>query len=838
MEPLKEVVLLTPEFLAKYPDQPEHQTPISQFVYLRTYARYLPKKKRRETWKEVVTRSVTYNVGLYYKYLQGLNRNQLDMEMRLRNEAEALFDANFNLAQFLSGRTTFVGGAETSVADIYPLSNFNCSFTNIETLYDLCSLFYLLLIGTGVGFKCTPEMASRLEPVRLDLEITHDTYRPLYPMVKVDESSLVENNDHATIYIGDSKEGWVMGMKYFLDVLTKEEYNHIKYLRMNYDYVRDAGERLKRFGGTASGPYPLMELYKGIDQMLRNQEDPDLDPIEVVKYRQTDAHIAQFGQLRPIHILSWGNRIGYGVVVGGVRRTAEIFGIGDRNVKGEPELDWECVFAKYGNNGFSKESDFENHEKVGKMLDELGIDKPKWWNRIGERKHAVEINYFKTYFDNEDDAKTYMEGKEGAKYVYPANEGRQLWHRSMSNNSIAFTTKPSRKILNLVFQMMKGEGEPGFVNLRELAIRRLHALGIYSWTEDEIQAMMEKIFMNPCAEIDLWSKGVCNLTTINATAFVVFNEDKWSYVLDMERFKEAQRRSVRAGMRMTLVELEEMPWERDPQSWNKVQGTDRLIGCSLTGWKDAMSLCGYTESQERYLLKELAEVAHEETKRYASELRIPVPLLDTTIKPEGTLSLVAVNKITKSPVSSGLHESHAPHYIRRIRINAQDPLAKTVIQQGWRVFPENGTAGETYEEQMANARTIVVEFPVSSGAKRSKEDSTVEEQFRTYFNFQKHYTAHNSSNTIDIKNDEEWERAEQIVWDNWDQFTAVSFLASDGGTYNLTPLETSTKDEIQKRIAEMQPLDLELLQQNEIGFELEDDAINDPSCSNGVCGVR
>src|SRR5690554_7488922 len=66
-------------------------------------------------------------------------------------EAEELFDNIFNLRQFLSGRTHWVGGADTKVAEKFPLANFNCSFIEITKWNDLAELFYLLLVGTGVG---------------------------------------------------------------------------------------------------------------------------------------------------------------------------------------------------------------------------------------------------------------------------------------------------------------------------------------------------------------------------------------------------------------------------------------------------------------------------------------------------------------------------------------------------------------------------------------------------------------------------------------------------------------------------------------------------------------
>src|SRR5690606_33455330 len=126
--------------------------------------------------------------------------------------------------------------------------------------------------------------------------------------------------------------------------------------------------------------------------------------------------------------------------------------------------------------------------------------------------------------------------------------------------------------------------------------------------------------INPCAEILLDSYGVCNLTTVNLAQFVVPNFHGDGYVLEEYLLYEAQRKSARAGLRMTLAELE-LP------HWNTIQQRDRLLGTSLTGVKDAMSLLGYDVLQETALLKHLRRIAREEADRYAKELRVNAPLL-------------------------------------------------------------------------------------------------------------------------------------------------------------------------------------------------------------------
>src|SRR5699024_12792088 len=95
--------LLTDDFIAGYPEFPKHMNALGQFVYYRTYSRFLPEKGRRETWKETCRMATEYNVGLGVKHVKKIGY-EVDYE-KYRKEAEDFFDNMFNLRQFLSGRT-------------------------------------------------------------------------------------------------------------------------------------------------------------------------------------------------------------------------------------------------------------------------------------------------------------------------------------------------------------------------------------------------------------------------------------------------------------------------------------------------------------------------------------------------------------------------------------------------------------------------------------------------------------------------------------------------------------------------------------------------------------
>ena len=680
--------LLTREFLSPYKHAPNPMGQLGAFVYTRTYSRFLPRLGRREFWWETVRRAVEYNCSL---------------APTSREEAEKLFDNIYHMRQFLSGRTLWVGG--TPVAELYPMANYNCAFTVIDSFTAYHDLFYLLMVGSGVGVRVLQSDADKLPPVRTDLEILHKSYDPVPPYARLEYTDLTFAHDTATLNVGDSKEGWAQALTHYFDLLSNREYRKIHRLIVVYDSIRPKGERLRTFGGTASGFGSMMAM---------------IDKIHKVITAAGQREGAVWVSLRPIDLLDIANIIGENVVSGGVRRTSEI-GLIDAD-------DQACIQAKS--------------------------------NLYRQVRGRWEID-------------------------------KSIAHRQMSNNSIFYRKKPTREKLHWHLQQMRYSGEPGWINEEAGAKRRPNFSGC-----------------NPCGEILLDSNGLCNLTTVNVMAFVKDGK------LDRDALLEAQRLSVRAGYRMTCRALE-------LHRWNAVQQRDRLLSCSLTGWQDMVNAAGLDREAQIALLEELRRTAHDAAKSIAERLGGRTPLLVTTLKPEGTLSLLPT-------VSSGVHYSHAPYYIRRVRITAADPLCKVCEELGYPVLPEVG-------QDPDDPTTKVVEFPVKAPEGRVKADVSAIEQLETYKMFMEHYVDHNCSITVHVR-ENEWDAVEQWVWDNWDDVVALSFLSYDDSFYELMPYEAISKEEYERRLAEMKPFNPSLLSRYE-QQETELD-IGDSECVNGVCPVR
>lgn len=688
------VSLLSPEFLAAYEGRiPDNAGPLFYPVYLRTYCRWLEDKGRRETWSETVKRVVDYSMELY--------SGPAD-EQKRRKEAEYMFDSMFNLRVLPAGRTLWVGG--TQAARKFPESQFNCSFTVIDSTEAFGDVFHMLLCGSGVGFRVLKDDVAQLPRLVPNIPVTHLEYKPVPQAVRLQETrtDLEFNPQRAKsilrITVGDSKEAWVQSLRKFLSAVERANEMGIDEIEFNYDNVRPQGERIITFGGRAAGPQGLWEMYKDLQTIINRCE----------------------GAIGAVDAVDICNVIALNVVVGGNRRSSQI---------------------ALGN---ADDQDFINAKK--------GL------------------------------------------WTDPDKKGVR-W-RVMSNNSVTFTSKPSDQQLEEIFDGILENGEPGFFNLEAARKRR-------PWAEG----------LNPCAEILLDNRGVCNLSTLILTSFV--DEETRSFKFD--ELLNAVRLAVRIGLRQTNVELS-LP------KWSEVQKRDRLTGVSMTGIMDAFDAVGwdFDSPDAKRLLLALNSVANQEALAYAFEMRIPAPLLVTAIKPEGTISQLPT-------CSSGLHRSYAPYYIRRIRVSSLDPVCKAMKHMG-------------VDNEVCKSKSdrTVFSFPVATGATISAADEPAVRQLERYYVMQNNYTDHNSSCTLYIGREERDAMIAKIK-ENWDATVAIALLPKfPGDAYPQMPYEAITKEQYEEMVARLPDLSKlpEIVNMFEKGELTEDEIEQDPMCAGGLCPVR
>ena len=371
-------------------------------------------------------------------------------------------------------------------------------------------------------------------------------------------------------------------------------------------------------------------------------------------------------------------------------------------------------------------------------------------------------------------------------------------HRTKSNNSVVFETKPSKETIDSIIESIKQRGEPGWFNIEAARKRR-----------PDVQTL------NPCGEILLDDKGVCNLATVFLPSFVIKGEDG-PYV-DMVELESSMRMSSRICTRMTNVTIS-MP------EWDATQKRDRLLGVDVTGWMDAFDALGWDalSPQACELRRQMRMWANDEADKYAADLGIPRPLLVTTGKPNGTLSML-------STVSSGIARSWSKYYLRRVSVLKTDPVNDALV-----------ALGVPYEEDTTKDKSLKRKFlfPIESPAPICSQEEPFRDQFFRYLAMQDQYTDHNTSNTLLVGPDE-WEEAASLIWEHWDQIVAISMLKKESipSPYPQPPNEMMTEEQYRELKSRMP--DLSLLPEMVNKYETLDAGLDDnDTCLNGVCPVR
>lgn len=231
------------------------------FIHKSRYARWLENEGRRETWDETVNRYVDFFV----------EREQLN-----EKEALELFNAIFNLEVMPSMRCMMTAGEALKRDNV---AGFNCSYLHIDHPRAFDELMYVLMCGTGVGFSVERNFIAKLPEVA---ETFHKT--------------------SSTIVVSDSKLGWASAFRELVAMLYAG-----KLPQWDMSRVRPAGARLKTFGGRASGPEPLQDLFQFCVGVFQKAAGRKLTSIECHDVCCKIADIVVVGGVRRSALISLSN---------------------------------------------------------------------------------------------------------------------------------------------------------------------------------------------------------------------------------------------------------------------------------------------------------------------------------------------------------------------------------------------------------------------------------------------------------------------------------------------------------------------------------------------------
>jgi len=257
-------------------------TEYQSFIHMSRYSRWLEEEGRRETWSETVSRLISF-------FKQHID-NEYNSVIK-KKEWNDLEEAILSLQVMPSMRALMTSGDALARENV---AGYNCSYIPIDSPRAFDEVLYILMNGTGVGFSVERQYADKL-PTVPDVEFEHT---------------------EDVVSVVDSKEGWAKG---FRDLISYLYTGRVPKIDVNK--VRPAGARLKTFGGRASGPQPLVDLFDFTILKFKNAKGRKLSSMECHDI------VCKTGEV---------------VVVGGVRRSAliSLSNLSDQRIRAAKMGEW------------------------------------------------------------------------------------------------------------------------------------------------------------------------------------------------------------------------------------------------------------------------------------------------------------------------------------------------------------------------------------------------------------------------------------------------------------------------------------------------------------------
>jgi adenosylcobalamin-dependent ribonucleoside-triphosphate reductase len=605
-----------------------------------------------------------------------------------------------------------------------------------------------------------------------------------------EEASRAKEND-SYYFSTDDREGWNVSVRETIDshfVKTKLPINN-EDLMIDLSRIRPYGFEIKGFGGTASGPLPLIAALVEINRILNSKVGKRLSSADVLDIM---------------------NILGRCVVAGNVRRTA-LIALGDHDDKDYVDaknytlvapvmsVDPESGYTIWETNKWGRK--VQRRKPFGQVVEEL----------YQEALSDLEVAGFEPTENQLADLQTKAESDANDMFTLA---WKQENHRWASNNSVH--TNELFKDHHFIASGIIANGEPGVGN--QFLMKNFGRI------MDGYQEAIDKDAegLNPCAEITLWNAEPCNLVEV-----LPYMIKKHGLCM-----KEALIIATQYTYRITFAKY---MWK----ATQRVIAQNRRIGVSLTGMQDY-----YLDEYGHYALKEFEDgdmtkpVFHQkivdeldgwyqivkETNIEHARLMNSTPSIKlTTNKPSGT--------VAKMPgVSSGIHWHYAAFMLQRIRFHETDPNLKVMELCGFHI-----------EKAQKEPNTVVVTFPIKNPNAdhpnfRGSGDVSLEEQIANQYLFAYAWADNAVSATLTFKHDET-DKIEPLLRAYNNKIKSTSLLPYSGHGYVQAPWEPITEEEYNRQVANLKMDPDEAYKLVKLTTEPSDDLL-DSDCLSGACPTK
>lgn len=752
--------------------------PLGYITYKRTYARKL---KGNDSTTEEFTDTIDRILEACSKQLNLNFTNQEEQELK---------EILLSLKGIVAGR--FLWQLGTKTVDKLGLASLqNCAGVVVDDpIRPFTWTMDMLMLGAGVGYNIQKEHVYEL------------------PKVKKVKITRKDSND-ADFIVPDSRSGWTQ----LLEKTLKSHFYTGKSFTYSTVCIRSKGAPITGFGGTASGPDVLCWGIENISKILNSRAGK---------------------KLRPIDCLDIMNIIGFIVVSGNVRRSAAL-ALGDAD-------DLQYLNAKrwdlgnipnwraMSNNSIVcndinllPEQFWQGYEGNGEPYGLINLKLAQSIGRVGETqypdKEVITFNpcqpgFAKVTFANGKES-TFDELKIGDVLLNKYNKETKVinkWYTG-DKNVYCYTFKESNAIFigtenhKVVSDKNKVEIEHAFKHKDNIKILTVDGwtyvdqkiyLGnypVYDITvEDETHTYLTNgVYVSNCSEQSLENYETCCL----AEVFL-------PNIASKEELKKVVTYLYKINKHSLNLDCHHI-------ETNDVVHKNMRMGIGVTGYLQATI-------EQRSWLRDTYQYLRDFDKKYSKEHNWPESIKLTTVKPSGTLSLLA-------GVTPGVHPAYAKYYIRRIRIASNSELANICRKHGY--YSEYQKNFDGTEDK----NTVVVSFPctVPDGTVLAK-DLTAIQQLEYVKELQSNWSDNGVSVTVYYKK-EELEEIKTWLKSNYNNnIKAVSFLLHIEHGFQQAPYQEITKEEYEEYVKLVSPI-------TEVSVE-DTDMLDSFECVGGYCPIK